>query len=49
MSNQARLYELRQESWRRLCRRELVPFSVHALAPKGELPAQHHRRILRRA
>jgi len=44
-SDQHRLYDLRAEYWRRICRRELVPFAVHALAPKGEAPARHHRRI----
>jgi len=44
-SDPARLYQLRTEHWRRMCRRELVPFAVHALTPKGETPARHHRRI----
>lgn len=31
--------ELRQEHWRRLCRRQLVPFCAHTLLPKGKAPA----------
>jgi hypothetical protein len=36
------LHDLRVEPWRRLCRRELVRFCVHVLAP-----ARYHRRICR--
>jgi hypothetical protein len=31
---------------RRICRREFLPFCIHALADKSESPARHHRRII---
>jgi predicted phage terminase large subunit-like protein len=38
---------LKQELWKRSCQRDFHSFCVHALAQKGELPARHHRRIIR--
>jgi predicted phage terminase large subunit-like protein len=40
-----RLFDLRQEQWRRVCRADLTSFAVEALASRGEVPARHHRRI----
>jgi hypothetical protein len=40
------LYLLRQLQRRRLCQQNLISFCTHALAPRSELPAAHHRRIV---
>lgn len=44
---QHRLFEVRREQWRRICRTDLVAFATEALAPKEEKPARHHIRICR--
>jgi hypothetical protein len=46
-SVERRLFELRREQWRRICRAGLVAFAVEVLAPRGEKPACHHIRICR--
>lgn len=39
---QRRLLELEQERWRRVCRSNLLAFSIEALAVRGVRPAKHH-------
>jgi len=45
LAEQQRLWELRMLEWRAICQRSLLPFCIHALTPKGESPASHHRRL----
>jgi hypothetical protein len=44
--DERRLLELRREVWRRRCQRDFTAFAVHALSPRGESPARHHRAII---
>jgi predicted phage terminase large subunit-like protein len=43
---QRRLFEIKRELWARQCRRNLYAFCIEALAPLGERPERHHRRII---
>lgn len=42
-----RLLQLKQELWRGECRRSLLAFATQALRPRSEVPAEHHRLIMR--
>jgi predicted phage terminase large subunit-like protein len=44
-SDEQRLHTLYALHRGRICRRSLTAFAVHALIPKGETPARHHRHI----
>src|SRR4051794_27274567 len=45
-SDEARkLFEVRREQWRRICRNNLLACATEVLEPRGFKPAQHHRLI----
>lgn len=45
-ADRRKLLEIKQELYRRACRRSFLTFSLEALEPFGQKPARHHQRII---